>query len=455
MPTKHQGDKPDQQQPGRASCLRGNKRTRPEPTKVGFATGPLSDKYQTEDGHPDHEGRTAQPKRCLGQSWGHDLTPSNVKDLETELGEECRPSLDRLKRRVGLLPLRKRPQDYLTWMLDSSGSSSSSDSEDQEQQQGRLAKRRRASQAVISGPQPCSAGEGQPGGDLNGNSAGPARKSLIVQQQAQQAAVGVPQLGCPKCRWAKNGCGKCREKVAAAQAAAAAAASLSAVELPSNDGGKAGAAGITVGGTRTARKKAAGGGSVERSQPQDKCRPLAAWQQQVPLPWAGAPKPAAAAAGCEPVLGAAFSRVGRKVGRGNSDSQHVAVADAHPAGDLPDAAALQERTGTATQLGAVEVSFGTEADVYARQPESNSCHPMQQQQQQQTLRSPSGKRRLLGKRVAAAGGGAVITQGSGLLGAGRKAGAQRLGSLSDPVRKGGGVLGVVGALVQKTFLRQK
>jgi hypothetical protein len=47
-------------------------------------------------------------------SWGRDLNPANVRQLESELGEECRPSLERLKRRVGMLPLRKRAQQHLT-----------------------------------------------------------------------------------------------------------------------------------------------------------------------------------------------------------------------------------------------------------------------------------------------------------------------------------------------------
>ncbi|PRW45419.1 chitin synthase D [Chlorella sorokiniana] len=48
----------------------------------------------------------------MGAGWGRDLTPSAVRAVEAELGEACRPSIDRLKRRVGLLPLRKRPREY-------------------------------------------------------------------------------------------------------------------------------------------------------------------------------------------------------------------------------------------------------------------------------------------------------------------------------------------------------
>ena len=70
--------------------------------KVQFSQGPLEQKYGTQDGHPDHEGRLARQRRSLGLSWGHDLTPSSVRALESgpdALGEECQPSLSRLKRR--------------------------------------------------------------------------------------------------------------------------------------------------------------------------------------------------------------------------------------------------------------------------------------------------------------------------------------------------------------------
>ena len=46
---------------------------------VRFAQGPLAEKYRTQDGHPDREGTVARPKRSLGMSWGHDLTPSRCE----------------------------------------------------------------------------------------------------------------------------------------------------------------------------------------------------------------------------------------------------------------------------------------------------------------------------------------------------------------------------------------
>lgn len=83
---------------------------------VRWAPGPdeIACKYNTHDGHPDHEGCVARQKRRKMTAYGIDLTPQSVKALELELGESCRASLDRLKRRVGLLPLRQRPQEYIT-----------------------------------------------------------------------------------------------------------------------------------------------------------------------------------------------------------------------------------------------------------------------------------------------------------------------------------------------------
>lgn len=94
--------------------------TPPSLHRVRFAPGPLevASKYKTQDGHPDHEGLTAKQKRSLSRSFGTDLTPQSVLALEKMLGkadELYRPSLERLKRRVGLVPLRKRNQQYITW----------------------------------------------------------------------------------------------------------------------------------------------------------------------------------------------------------------------------------------------------------------------------------------------------------------------------------------------------
>lgn len=67
--------------------------------RVSFAAGPWAEKFGTQDGHPDHEGQLARQRRNAGARWGADLTPSAVRAVEAELGEECRPSIDRLKRR--------------------------------------------------------------------------------------------------------------------------------------------------------------------------------------------------------------------------------------------------------------------------------------------------------------------------------------------------------------------
>ncbi|KAK9826097.1 hypothetical protein WJX81_002391 [Elliptochloris bilobata] len=82
--------------------------------RVRFAAGPLRAVYHTRDGHPDHEGQVARQRRELGATWPVDLTPGGVRMLEVELGSGYTWSLDRLKRRVGLLPPVKRPRTYAT-----------------------------------------------------------------------------------------------------------------------------------------------------------------------------------------------------------------------------------------------------------------------------------------------------------------------------------------------------
>lgn len=82
-----------------------------EQRRVRFATGPLPG---TPDGHPPHEGLTAQQRRVLSMALTPDLTPSNVRLLEQELGEDCQPSVTRLKRRAGMLPPLKRPRTFVS-----------------------------------------------------------------------------------------------------------------------------------------------------------------------------------------------------------------------------------------------------------------------------------------------------------------------------------------------------
>ncbi|KAL4855809.1 hypothetical protein ACK3TF_003582 [Chlorella vulgaris] len=105
--TRHAAQQQHKQQQQQQEC-EGLAATR----RVSFAQGPWAGKFQTCDGHPDHEGQLARQRRSAGSSWGRDLTPSAVRAVESELGEACRPSIDRLKRRVGLLPLRKRSSEY-------------------------------------------------------------------------------------------------------------------------------------------------------------------------------------------------------------------------------------------------------------------------------------------------------------------------------------------------------
>lgn len=82
--------------------------------RVRFAQGPFSDQYATKDGHPHHEGQTAIQRRSVSSPWPLDLTPHSIRMLEAEVGDICQHSIERLKRRVGLLPLLQRPLKYLT-----------------------------------------------------------------------------------------------------------------------------------------------------------------------------------------------------------------------------------------------------------------------------------------------------------------------------------------------------
>lgn len=91
--------------------------------RVRFAPGPLFDQYHTKDGHPQHEGQTAKQKRVVQSPWPVDLTAHNIKMLEGEIGEICQQSIQRLKRRVGLLPPLQRELHYLTITSPSSEAS--------------------------------------------------------------------------------------------------------------------------------------------------------------------------------------------------------------------------------------------------------------------------------------------------------------------------------------------
>ncbi|DBA79701.1 TPA: hypothetical protein ACH3X1_008371 [Trebouxia sp. C0004] len=82
--------------------------------RVHFAPGPLADLYATKDGHPQHEGQTAIQRRSVPSQWPIDLTSHSIRMLEAEVGDICQHSIERLKRRVGLLPPIQRPLEYLT-----------------------------------------------------------------------------------------------------------------------------------------------------------------------------------------------------------------------------------------------------------------------------------------------------------------------------------------------------
>lgn len=76
--------------------------------RVRFAPGPLQGLHDSEDGHPGHEGETAQAVRLLDHSYVAKLSKPNVKAIEELLEGSCPESVERLKRRVGLLPLVKK-----------------------------------------------------------------------------------------------------------------------------------------------------------------------------------------------------------------------------------------------------------------------------------------------------------------------------------------------------------
>ncbi|KAL0050725.1 hypothetical protein WJX82_005861 [Trebouxia sp. C0006] len=86
--------------------------------RVHFAPGPLADLYATKDGHPQHEGQTAIQRRSVPSQWPIDLTPHSIRMLEAEVGDICQHSVERLKRRVGLLPPIQRPLEI--WLCQSS-----------------------------------------------------------------------------------------------------------------------------------------------------------------------------------------------------------------------------------------------------------------------------------------------------------------------------------------------
>ena len=67
--------------------------------RLHFAPGPWSGKFNTVDGHPNHEGVVARPKRSLSPRFPVPLTISMVQALEPEIGSICPHSLERLKRR--------------------------------------------------------------------------------------------------------------------------------------------------------------------------------------------------------------------------------------------------------------------------------------------------------------------------------------------------------------------
>jgi hypothetical protein len=112
LPAAHEPPFAQEQQPSPP------KHNRKRARSVSFAPGPaeIAAKYRTDDGHPDHEGETARQKRRLKRPAYEHLTVAAIESLEKELGEDCKPSIVRLKRRAGLLPLRGPPASFLDWL---------------------------------------------------------------------------------------------------------------------------------------------------------------------------------------------------------------------------------------------------------------------------------------------------------------------------------------------------
>jgi len=84
-----------------APVLRGGRRSDVPASqsrrRVAFAPGPLN---SSEDGHPPERSR-APPRRESQQSGVTSLTAGNLRLLESLLGSDCRPSIERLRRRLG------------------------------------------------------------------------------------------------------------------------------------------------------------------------------------------------------------------------------------------------------------------------------------------------------------------------------------------------------------------
>jgi hypothetical protein len=72
---------------------------------VRFAPGPLN----TDDGHPTHEGKVAQAVPQRSPQTLSKVTKKSIQMIAEELLQDgCEPSLLRLQRRVGLMPLKPR-----------------------------------------------------------------------------------------------------------------------------------------------------------------------------------------------------------------------------------------------------------------------------------------------------------------------------------------------------------
>lgn len=67
--------------------------------QVTFAPGPLD----TDDGHPHHTGRMSKARVVQPLYEGEPLTRRNIAALEAELGPVNQPSIERLKRRCGVM----------------------------------------------------------------------------------------------------------------------------------------------------------------------------------------------------------------------------------------------------------------------------------------------------------------------------------------------------------------
>lgn len=75
--------------------------------RVRFAPGPFDQRWPATSGHPPHECKAAQPTRNTSASLPRSLSKKDVLETERLVGDIADASVGRLKRRVGMMPLRQ------------------------------------------------------------------------------------------------------------------------------------------------------------------------------------------------------------------------------------------------------------------------------------------------------------------------------------------------------------